>query len=79
MNGLGWIAKSQGKTQEAIGYWEKAVKAAPGATAALAGLARTYAELGQNDKAIKYYKMWLKAEPTNKEAKEGLEKAKIAK
>ena len=47
-------------------------------SSALAGLARTYAELGQNEKAIQYYQMWLKAEPNNKEARQGLEKAKAA-
>ena len=75
LNGLGWIAKGQGKTDEAIGHWEEAVEAAPGATAALNGLATTYMELKQWDKAAKYYKMWLKVEPDNANAKAGLEKA----
>jgi hypothetical protein len=31
------------------------------------------------DKAIRYYRMWLNAEPNNVNAKEGLNKAKAAK
>jgi beta-lactamase regulating signal transducer with metallopeptidase domain/ketosteroid isomerase-like protein/Tfp pilus assembly protein PilF len=79
LNGLGWIAKAQGKTDEAIGRWKKAIEAAPTATAALNGLATTYMELKDYDKAEKYYKMWLKVEPDNANAKAGLEKAKLTK
>jgi bla regulator protein BlaR1 len=79
LNGLGWIAKAQGKTDEAIAHWEKAIEAAPTATAALNGLATTYMELKQFDKAAEYYRMWLKVEPDNADAKAGLEKAKSQK
>jgi len=76
LNGLGWIARGQGDADEAIGWWEKAIAAQPGATASLSGLTQVYMERKEYDKAIKYYRMWLKAEPNNKQAKEGLEKAK---
>jgi len=32
--------------------------------------------LKQYDKAVKYYEMWLKAEPNNTDAKAGLQKAR---
>ena len=78
LNGLAWIAKAAGKTDEAIAYWERAVAAAPGATAALCGLARTHMERKEYDQAAKYYQAWLKFEPANREAREGLKKAKAA-
>lgn len=59
-----------------IGHWKKAVAAAPATTAALNGLATTYMELKQYDKAVRYYQMWLKVEPDSAEAKQGLAKAK---
>ena len=76
LNGLGWIAKSQDKTDEAIGFWEQAVKAEPKGTAAIRGLAITYMEKNQPDKAAQYFEMWLKAEPNNEEAQQGLKNAK---
>jgi tetratricopeptide (TPR) repeat protein len=80
LNGLGWIAKGEGETDDAIEYWEKAVNASNGtATASLSGLAQTYLELGQYDKATKYYQKWLNVEPSNQEAKEGLRKARANK
>jgi len=76
LNGLGWIAKGEGKVDEAIQWWEKAVAAVPGTTAALNGLAETYMERKEYAKAVEAYKKWLEFEPENKDAKEGLEKAK---
>jgi len=79
LNGLGWLAHGQGDTDEAIGWWEKAVQASNGnATASLNGLTTVYMEKEEYDKAVQYYKMWLKAEPNNKQAKEGLKKAKAS-
>jgi tetratricopeptide (TPR) repeat protein len=78
LNGLGWIAKGQKKTKQAIEYWTKAVEAAPTATAALSGLTQTYMEQKKYDDAIKYYKMWLKVEPNNASAKKGLKEAQKA-
>lgn len=76
LNGLGWIADGQGNKDEAIKWWEKAVDASNGnATASLSGLTKVYMEKGDYENAIKYYQMWLKAEPDNKDAKEGLKKA----
>lgn len=77
LNGLGWIAHGKGNIDQAIEWWEKAVKASNGtATASLSGLTQVYMERKEYDKAEKYYQIWIKAEPNNKEAKEGLEKAK---
>jgi tetratricopeptide (TPR) repeat protein len=79
LNGLGWIAQGQGNTDEAIKWWEKAVEASNGtATASLSGLAQVYMEKGDYKNAIKYYQMWLKAEPDNKQAQDGLKKAKAS-
>ena len=53
------------------------VKASNGhATASLSGLTKVYMDRKEYGKAEKYYEMWLKAEPNNSQAKEGLEKAK---
>lgn len=76
LNGLGWIAKGEGKVDEAIQWWEKAVAAVPGTTAALNGLAETYMERKEYAKAVGAYEKWLEFEPENKDAREGLEKAK---
>ncbi len=77
LNGLGWIAHGQSDKDTAIKWWEKAVKASGGhATASLNGLTQTYMEMKEYDKAVKYYKMWLKVEPNNQDAKAGLKKAK---
>ena len=78
LNGLGWIAKIQNDTPAALGYWKKAVAALPTATAALNGLTTTYMEMHKYDEAIRYYEIWLKAEPANARVKAGLAKAKNA-
>ncbi|MCK4885868.1 MAG: right-handed parallel beta-helix repeat-containing protein [Planctomycetes bacterium] len=76
LNGLGWIADGQGDIDGAIKWWEKAVKASNGnATASLSGLTKVYMEKGDYENGIKYYKIWLKAEPNNEDVKEGLKKA----
>ena len=76
LNGLGWIAKGEGKVDEAIQWWEKAVAAVPGTTAAWSGLAQTYVEQKEYAKAVEAYEKWLQFEPENKDAREGLERAK---
>jgi len=75
LNGLGWIAKGQDKADEAIGFWEKAVKASPEATAALRGLAITHMERKEYEQASTYFHKWLLEEPKNTEAEEGMIKA----
>jgi tetratricopeptide (TPR) repeat protein len=80
LNGLGWIEHGQGNIDQAIQWWEKAVEASSGtATASLSGLTQIYMERKDYEKAVKYYQMWLKAEPDNQDAVEGLKKAKEAK
>ncbi len=77
LNGLGWIAHGQGNIDQSIEWWEKAVKASNGtATASLSGLTQVYMEHKEYDKAEKYYQIWIKAEPNNKEAIGGLEKSR---
>ncbi len=79
LNGLGWIEHGKGNIDMAIKWWEKAVKASKGtATASISGLTQVYMDRKEYDKAVKYYQMWLKAEPDNSQAKDGLEKAKQA-
>jgi len=76
LNGLGWIEHGQGNIDKAILWWEKAVKESNGtATAPISGLTKVYMDKKKYGKAIKYYEMWLKAEPNSQEAKDGLEKA----
>lgn len=76
LNGLGWINKNRGDVEQAIACWLKAVKVSEYATAPIAGLAQTYMEKGDYRQAMKFYTMWLKAEPENEQAKTGLEEAK---
>lgn len=77
LNGLGWIEHGQGNIDMAIKWWDKAVRASKGtATASLSGLTQVYMDRREYAKAAKYYRMWLKAEPNNEDAKAGLEKAK---
>ena len=79
LNGLGWIEHGQGNIDKAVAWWNKSVKASNGtATASLSGLTQVYMDKEEYRKAVKYYQMWLKAEPNNQDAKTGLEKAKAA-
>ncbi len=56
--------------------FKKALQTDPTNASALRGLAVTYMEGKKYDEAIKYYEMWLKIEPDNTDAKEGLKRAK---
>lgn len=76
LNGLGWIAHGRGNTDKAIEWWEKAVDVSNGhATASLNGLTQVYMQKKEYDNAIKYYQMWLNAEPNNEQVKTKLRKA----
>ena len=70
--------KDEGDVDEAIKVWEKMYKKYPGPNAAAVGLAMTYSERKQYDKAIKFYKELVKAQPDNAEFKNGLEEARKA-
>ena len=77
LNGLGWIAHGQDHKEQAIEWWEKAVKVSDGrATASLSGLTQVYMEMNDYPKAVKCCEMWLKVEPDNQQAKDALAKAK---
>ena len=88
---MGWDLRTVGKAErggdlrkserfdKAKEMFKKAFRKDPTNASALKGLAVTYMERKEYGEAIKYYEMWLKAEPNNKDAKAGLEKAKAAK
>lgn len=78
LHGLGLIAKNEGNMDDAIWYWQKVIELVPSATAALSGLATTYMELEQYEKAIECYQKWLEVDPQDRLAQAGLEKAKAA-
>ena len=80
LNGLGWIAYTDKKYDEAISLWDRGVTVSNGsATACLAGLTRVYMEQKDYDQAIKYYNVWLKVNPADAQARDGLNKATQAK
>ncbi len=88
---MGWDLRTIGKAErggdlrkserfdKAKEVFKKALEMDPTNASALKGLAVTCMERKEYGEAIKYYEMWLKAEPNNKDAKAGLEKAKAAK
>jgi tetratricopeptide (TPR) repeat protein len=69
-----WIAKGQGQVDEAIKNWNRP-SVLPSGTAAINGLAMTCMEKKDYAKAAEWYQAWLKVEPSNADAKAGLEKA----
>ena len=76
MNGLARCLKEEGKVDEAIALWEKMYEKHPGPNAAAVGLAMTYLERKEFEKAQKYFEELVKAMPDNEEFKKGLEAAK---
>jgi tetratricopeptide (TPR) repeat protein len=76
MNGLARCLKDEGQVDKAIEVWEKSYQKYPGPNAAAAGLAATYSERKQYDKAVKFYEELVKAQPDNAEFKSGLEEAR---
>jgi predicted secreted protein len=79
LNGLGWIAYDAGQHDQAIAYWQRAIAPDPArATASLAGLGMAYMHKKEYEQAATIYQTWLKAEPDNADAKEGLDRAKQA-
>jgi len=76
---MGWDLRKFERFDKAEEVFKKALEMDPTNASALKGLAVTCMERKEYGEAIKYYEMWLKAEPNNKDAKAGLEKAKAAK
>ena len=75
---MGWDLRKFERFDKAEEVFKKALEMDPANASALKGLAVTCMERKEYGEAIKYYEMWLKAEPNNKDAKSGLEKAKAA-
>ena len=76
LNGLGRIAYFNDDDEDAaIKHWEKAVSLDKQATGPMMGLAQLYNHRGDYENAVKYYKIWLKSEPQNEDAKKGLQDA----
>jgi Flp pilus assembly protein TadD len=79
VDGLGWYEHGQGNIDRAIKCWNRAVMFSNGtATASLNGLTQVYMDRQDYSTAVKYYEMWLKTEPNNQDAKDGLAKAQAA-
>jgi Flp pilus assembly protein TadD len=78
MNGLAMILKRQGKPDQAMELWKKLDEsAANGETnAGTMGLARTYLEKKQYDKALPYYERLAKALPNDSMVQKGLQEAR---
>ena len=76
LNGLGRIAQLEGSAEKAIEYWTEGANLDPQATGPMAGLAALYDGRDDYENAIKYYEMWLRAEPNNDDAKAALQKVK---
>lgn len=75
MNGLAHCLKAEGKTDEAIALWLQMIDKFPGPNAGTAGLAMTYFERKQFDKAAPLLEQLAKADPSNPEWKEMLDQA----
>ena len=76
LNGMGQIAKAEGDLEKAEMYWKKGVAADRNATGPMLGLAQMYEEQEEYRNSLKYYNMWLKFEPNNQMAKDGVERVK---
>jgi superkiller protein 3 len=77
-NGLAVLLKNEGKVDEAITLWQKLTEISPGASAGTYGLATTYLERNQPDKALPLIQQLVDSEPTNREFKQLMAKAKAA-
>lgn len=73
LNGLGVIARWEGDEKTMLDVWHRAVEFDKKATAPIAGLADYY-EKKDKEIARKYYELWIKADPYNQDAQEGLKR-----
>ncbi len=69
---LGFLAQNEGRLEDAMALYEKALAIVPGVSPALVRLASVYAELGNADKAEWLYGEALRANPTSAAAEAGL-------
>src|SRR6185437_6906249 len=73
MNGLAIVLKRQGKSDQAMELWKKLDETTPNATnAGTFGLASTYLEQKQYDKALPYFQRLAKDQPGNAQIQKGL-------
>jgi predicted Zn-dependent protease len=68
--------KRQGKVDEAIELWKKMLEQSPGASSGAYGLAETYLERNEFDKALPLYEKLAKEMPDNETVQAGLARAK---
>ena len=71
-NNLGLLAAREGRTGEAIGYFQEALKLSPDHTIALDNLGSAYRQQKQWDDALKTFERALKVNPDDAEANYGL-------
>lgn len=76
INGLAICLKSEGRTDEAIGLWRKLADKLPSPNAGTAGLATTYFERKQYDKAVPLLEQLTAADPSNPNWKQMLDQAR---
>ncbi|HZT43992.1 MAG TPA: tetratricopeptide repeat protein [Chthonomonadaceae bacterium] len=72
LNGLGLIAQKRGKTEDAIGYFKRAIAVNSRFADAINNLAVAYEAKGDTDLAIKTYRRALQVDPKNAQAKKNL-------
>ena len=68
--------KAEGEVDEAVALWEKMVEQYPGPNAGTWGLAQTYLEQKQYDKAVRYFEQLVKASPDDASLKQKLQQAR---
>ena len=69
MLGLGQIANTRGRTEEAIGYFQRAVKIMPGETGAYALLGSVYFPRGDYARAAEYFQQAVRVNPMDMRAR----------
>lgn len=74
-NDMGWILYNQGRTDEAVGQWQKVLEANPKDREASSNLAKVYGDLalklhgeGKTKEAVRYWRKMISVQPGNKAA-----------
>jgi len=69
---LGYLSQNEGKLEEAVGFYEKALAIVPGVSPTLIRMAASYADLGKPDRAEWLYREALRSDSTSSAAEAGL-------
>lgn len=69
---FGVLRETQGKQEEALGHFQKALELRPDSVPAMIRLARVLARLGRNEEATIVYQRAIAADPANEAAAKGL-------